>query len=410
MVGTRIGRVAILGALYLVQGLPFGFQVGALPIYLSELGVGPALIGFSTVLAAPWGLKFLWAPLIERFGGARGSRKRWIVPVQLLMVLVMLGTSSISVESHLALLLLLLFVLNFLAAIQDVAVDGLAVDLLPPEELGIGNAAQVVGYKFGMMLAGGVLVWATGSIGWSGVFWCMAAVVAAVALLVSSMAEPVVHDAEPAEDKQTLSGIIGTLMSALTRPAGGWALLVVATYKMGESLIDVMYKPFLMEHGITASQLGLWLGTWGMLTSVLGSLLGGILATRVPLLRLLVMCSLLRLVPEFGQFALALDWFPIEANIVIAVSLAEHFAGGALTTVMFATMMGWVDRRIGATHFTVFACVEVWGKSSTAMLSGVVTEYCSYAFTFGLGIAIGVVFLLLLVKAPPTTSAARVPT
>ena len=116
MVGTRVGRVALLGALYLVQGLPFGFQVGALPIYLSELGVGPALIGFSTALAAPWGLKFIWAPFVERFGGARGSRKRWIVPVQIMMVLMMLGTATISVDRHLALLLVALFVLNLLAA------------------------------------------------------------------------------------------------------------------------------------------------------------------------------------------------------------------------------------------------------------------------------------------------------
>ena len=128
-----------------------------------------------------------------------------------------------------------------------------------------------------------------------------------------------------------------------------------------------------------------------MLASVLGSLLGGIWATRLPLLNLLMMCSVFRLVPEMGQFGLAMGWLPVEPGVVIAVSLAEHLAGGALTTVMFATMMGWLDRRIGATHFTVFACVEVWGKSSTALIQ-VVTEYFSYAVTFGLGIAIGFCF------------------
>ena len=198
-----------------------------------------------------------------------------------------------------------------------------------------------------------------------------------------------------------------TCVAAICRAWHHRALLVIATYKMGESLIDVMYKPFLIEHGFTASQLGLWLGTWGMLASVLGSMVGGVLATKVPLVRLLLVCAILRLVPEFGQFALAVDWLPIETGVVIGVSLAEHLVGGALTTAMFATMMGWVDRRIGATHFTVFACVEVWGKSSTALISGVVAEQFSYAFTFGLGIAIGLAFLLLLMKAPPTATAAQ---
>ena len=67
---TRVRRIGMLGALYLVQGLPFGFQVGALPIYLREQGVGLAAIGYSTALAAPWALKILWAPLVERYGGS----------------------------------------------------------------------------------------------------------------------------------------------------------------------------------------------------------------------------------------------------------------------------------------------------------------------------------------------------
>ncbi len=80
-------------------------------------------------------------------------------------------------------------------------------------------------------------------------------------------------------------------------------------------------------------------------------------------------------------------------------------AGTCATTVMFAAMMGWVDRRIGATHFTVFACVEVWGKSLSAFVSGLITERLSYTGTFGLGLFIGLVFLLLLLKLPPVARA-----
>ena len=165
-----------------------------------------------------------------------------------------------------------------------------------------------------------------------------------------------------------------------------------------------------METSITASELGLWLGTWGMGASVLGSVAGGVLATRIPLFRLLTVCATVRLVPELGQFALAMGWFDTDMMNVVSVSLAEHCAGGALTTVMFASMMGWVDRRIGATHFTVFACVEVWGKSSAALVSGVMAERLTYAGTFGVGIFIGAVFLLLLTRLPSSAepvSAAR---
>jgi MFS family permease len=407
MMRTRAGRVGLLGALYLVQGLPFGFQVGALPIYLREQGVGLAAIGYSTALAIPWALKFLWAPFVERFGGCRGHRKRWIVPIQLLMVVGFLVASQISVTTQLIPLMATLLVLNLLAATQDIAVDGLAVDLLPPEELGVGNAAQVVGYKFGMLMAGGVLVWASAFMGWSGAFCVMAALVGGVALLLWSVDEPPAEAGLETEPTQSVRDLIHVLLVAMRRPATGWALAVVATYKMGESLIDVMYKPFLLDQGITASEVGLWLGTWGMGASVLGSVAGGMLASRYPLVRLLAVCAAVRLIPELGQLALAMGWLDVEMMTVVTVSLAEHCVGGALTTVMFAAMMGWVDRRIGATHFTVFACVEVWGKSAAALVSGAMAERLTYAGTFGVGIFIGVAFLVLLTRLPPSGTVAE---
>ena len=153
---------------------------------------------------------------------------------------------------------------------------GLAVDILPPSELGVGNAAQVVGYKVGMLLAGGVLVWASAWLGWSGAFLVMAALVTAVALMVTQVqehADAVLTESEPTD---SIGALLGALKRSLQTSGIGLALAVVGTYKMGESIIDVMYKPFLIDQGISASTLGLWLGTWGMGASVLGSVLGGL--------------------------------------------------------------------------------------------------------------------------------------
>jgi PAT family beta-lactamase induction signal transducer AmpG len=397
MLNHRWGRILVLGMLYLVQGLPFGFQVHALPVYLREQGVGLEAIGYSTALALPWALKFLWAPFVERFGGGRGSRYRWIAPVQLLMVLGFLWASQISPDEQLQTLMVLLLMLNGLAATQDIAVDGLAVDLLGPNELGLGNSAQVVGYKVGMLCSGGLLVWATAWVGWQGAFLFMAALVGAVALVVWFIPEPQASPAEGTEPIVSVYNIVQALMASLRTPGMGWFLLVIATYKMGESFIDVMYKPFLIDQGITASQIGLWIGTWGMAASLFGSVLGGLVAMRFSLLPLLWVAGAIRLIPELGQFGLAMEWVAVEPLSVIVISLGEHFAGGVLTTVMFATMMGWVDRRIGASHFTLLACVEVWGKSVSAMGSGWLAVRFGYAGTFGLGIAMGVGFLLLLV-------------
>jgi len=294
-----------------------------------------------------------------------------------------------------------------MAATQDIAVDGLAVDLLPPEDLGIGNAAQVVGFKVGMTIAGGILVWLTGRIDWSGAFVCMAGLVGMVALLLVAVPEPEEKGVQAEGATESVFHILRTLWNAVRVPGTPLILGVIATYKMGESIIDIMFKPFLLEHGILAAELGLWMGTWGMGASILGSVAGGVLAMRVRLLPLLAVAGTIRLVPELGQLGLAMGLIEVVPSRVIAITLAEHFAGGILTTAMFASMMGWVDRRIGATHFTLLASVEVWGKSVAAFVSGLIAQQLGYSGAFAIGITVGVVFLVLVSRLPASMEPGR---
>ena len=172
---TRRGRLAILTLLYFVQGLPYGFQATALGVYLREAHVSLTHIGLAGLLAVPWSLKALWAPFVDRHGDGRfGRRKSWIVPMQALLAASMCAAAVLPPDDGLIPLLVLVFLMNLFAATMDIAVDGLAVELLTTSELGTGNAAQVVGYKLGMLTGGGVLVWASGTIGWHGLFYAMA--------------------------------------------------------------------------------------------------------------------------------------------------------------------------------------------------------------------------------------------
>jgi hypothetical protein len=191
--------------------------------------------------------------------------------------------------------------------------------------------------------------------------------------------------------------VLQRLKAAMLLPGAGWLLLFIGTYKLGEMMTDVLYKPFLVDAGITAGQIGLWLGTWGITTSLLGSLLGGVLATRMPLLGALTLTASLRILPLVGRWWLASAGVT-EAGFV-GVTLAEEFFGGALTTVMFAFMMSRVDRRIGATHYTLLASVEVLGKFPGGPIGGVLAQDYgwSYARVFLLGIVLSVAFLGLLV-------------
>ena len=155
-----------------------------------------------------------------------------------------------------------------------------------------------------------------------------------------------------------------------------------------------MFKPFLVDAGYREAQIGLWVGTWGMLCSIAGSVGGGLLARRMPLLRLVGWCAVARALPVAGEWWLTqVDPTPER---ILAVTCFEHLFGGALTTAMFAYMMSRVDRRIGATHYTLLAAVEVWGKLPAAWLSGFIAARASYATLFAVATVLSVAFLALL--------------
>jgi len=401
----RLDRLGILWTLYFVQGLPFGFQATALPVYLRSSGMSLAGVGLATALALPWSLKPLWAPLIDRYGSARlGRRKSWILPLQALLAVTCFAAAKVPPNDGLASLLWLVLAMNLLAATMDIAVDGFAVDVLTTRELGHGNIAQVVGYKAGMLTGGGLLVWASGTIGWTGLFVSMAVLVTLSLLVTLSWDENAVvlenrppaepaAPAEPAPHRRT-GEILAALRRAVTSSGAGWLILFVGTYKLGESMADTMFKPFLVDAGYREAQIGLWVGTWGMLCSIAGSVGGGLLARRMPLLRVVGWCAVARALPVAGEWWLTqVDPTPSR---ILAVTCFEHLFGGALTTAMFAYMMSRVDRRIGATHYTLLAAVEVWGKLPAAWLSGFIAARASYATLFAVATVLSVAFLALL--------------
>lgn len=386
-------KLAILIALYFVQGLPFGFQAVALPVYLRSRGVSVTAIGFLGALALPWLFKALWAPLVDGYGSERlGQRKSWILPLQLAQALVCFGASFVPIPDGLALLLPLVFVMNLIAATQDIAVDGWAVDALRQSELGLGNAVQVIGYKLGMLTGGGLLVWASQFIGWSGLFVSMGV----LNLLVFGLALVAREPTRSHQDRENIRGVLARLRQALRLPNTGYLLLFVGTYKLGESMSDVLYKPFLVDAGIRPEQIGLWVGTWGMLASILGTLAGGVLAARLPLLAAVGWTAVLRLVPLAARSWLALSG--VSDARVITVTLGEEFFGGALTTAMFAFMMSRVDRRVSASHYTLLASVEVAGKLPGGPLGGLLVGrgHWSYYHAFTLALGLSAAFLLLL--------------
>ena len=185
-------KLLLLLSLYLSQGLPYGFFTQALPVLLRKQNISLEAIGLSSLLALPWALKFLWAPYVDRYSYRKlGHRRSWIVPLQIAAIIIVLIIGLKGRENQgINILLVGVFLTNLIAATQDIATDGLAVELLQSNERGFANGLQVAGYRLGMIIGGGVLLILHTYLGWSGIFYSMAAILLLATLPILLFKDP----------------------------------------------------------------------------------------------------------------------------------------------------------------------------------------------------------------------------
>lgn len=227
------GKLLLLAGLYLVQGLPYGLQSGLLPMLLRAGGLSLTRVGLAKVLYAPWLFKLVWAPLVD----TRGSPRAWVVlstaALGLLCGLLAALPPTEAGQAGLPVTVAgLLLLLNLGAAVQDVALDVLAVQLLEPAELGPGNTVQVVAYKLGSVLAGGGLLALVPTLSWPLLFLLLAATYWLAAAL--AWAAPALQQLPGPQASELPPHTLHLLRDLLAVSGTLWMAGFVLTYKLGE--------------------------------------------------------------------------------------------------------------------------------------------------------------------------------
>lgn len=371
---TTRGKLLLLGALYFSQGLPLAFFTQGLPVILRHKGYSLGAIGLSSLLGAPWALKWLWAPFVDRTYWPRwGRRKSWIVPLQLTTVAVLLGLSLTGAFASMRLLLVATFLLNLLAATQDIATDGLAVELLSRSERGLANGLQVAGYRLGMILGGGALLILHERLGDRGTF----AALAALTLLASL---PVLHADEPSLLPEP--GPKPHLAHWLRRPGSKKILGLLVAYKLGDAFATGMLRPFLADLGLSLADVGWLIGTVGFVAGLLGAISGGGLVNRLGRKRALLLFGCLQALTVAGYAYLA--FAKLRGIALYGLCAAEHFASGMATAALFTCMMDWSSERSGGSDFAVQASAVVIATGVAGALAGFSAQALGYVGHFGL--------------------------
>jgi MFS transporter, PAT family, beta-lactamase induction signal transducer AmpG len=380
MKNKALAKLGLLGTLYFAQGLPYGFFQVVVPVELRQRGWDLDKIGLTALLLSPWALKFLWAPVLDRvWWKPLGRRRTWILSMQLAGMIV-LGVAALSGGTSVTLLCTATFLVNLIAATQDIATDGLGVEMLDDDERGPANGLQVGAYRFGMVIGGGVLLLYAKELHQSGMF----AVMAALTLLASL---PVALAKEPPLPPKPVAAVDN--VHFLRRP-GVWPLVaLLLVYKAGETFASAVQKPFLVDQKYDLEAIGRLTGIVGSTAGIAGAMLGGILVTKIGRRRSLVLFGLTQALAVSGYIYLAAA--PPSDFALYAICTIETFASGAATATLFTCMMDWSERFSSGTDYTTQASTVVIAQLGFATLGGYSAQAFGYATHFAIASVLCVV-------------------
>lgn len=374
------GTLTLLGALYFAQGLPFGFFTQALPVVLRESGFSLVEISATGVLFAPWALKFLWAPYVDRYG----SRRRWLLSLQCAAALVALALSFLDLSSTLRWLFVGIFVMNAISATQDIATDGIAVRTLTAAQRGLGNGLQVGAYRIGMVCGGGLLLWLFTFAGWRVLFVAMALLIVLTTIPVWWMRRQLnAADGDFGRhvESETPARLAGAWWSRLSRPGMVAFILLIIGFKFGNSMGSALVGPFLSDSGLSLRQIALVEGGVSSVAALAGAALGAWLSFRYGRRHALLIGGVsqtlslaLYVVASFG-----VGGFPL----LVTANITEHVLGGAATVAVFALMMDASEKRFAGSDYTLMACAIVLAQGVAGLAAGVVGDLLGYTAMFG---------------------------
>lgn len=411
LLATRKGRIAAFFLMYLTEGLPIGFAMTTVATQLRRQGLGTAEIGgFLALVLLPWAFKWVYGPFVDLIASRRlGPRRGWILAAQAFMVLTLLPLTQLDLATQLTAFTALLFVHNLFGAVQDVAVDALAVTTLHEDERAFASGMMFGGQSLGVLMGGGGALLLVGRLGFEG------AILVIVGLILAVMAGVVVPMREDATlAPRAASGLadVGARVGAFLREAVqalfgsrlayaglAFGLLPISAMALARGL----QSNLAVDLGLTNDQIG-WLASASQAATAVTCIVGGWLSDRLPLRRALGTYVVLLSVP--GLLLMAelqrQGWAPGQAaapalvTAFMAAVLAYNALFGFIYGARVAVFIGITQPAVAATQFAAYMALTNLSITYSLVWQGYAVKHWGYAATLGLDALVGLSCLLVL--------------
>jgi RhtX/FptX family siderophore transporter len=387
------GLIALIGALYVTQGVPLGVSMVAVPTMLRQAGASLEMIGLASLAMLPWAIKFLWAPMVDnRRGGRFGHRRSWIIPLQASLAVLMAAAGFIPLDaSGQWLLIALVTAANIVSATKDIATDGLAVDRLAQRgrgrSLAWANGLQVGGFAGGMFVGGPLVLIAVDWLGSPEAFLFLG-------LLLSLTLIPVIlwREAGPLARRAPQGA---SLRRFFQRPGAIIMLSVAALFHAQQMMALTLVKPWLVDIGASATLVAIISGVAIILLALGSGLVGGVVVSRFGIGRSAAAGLFLGWLA--GSLWIGVTLLDItDPRAIVAVTAIAGIFSGVAYVAFFALFMRWAFGEQAATDFTLLQCAESCGGIVLSSAVSAAAGKLGYPAAFSLAALIGFVALMTL--------------
>ncbi|MDR2838932.1 MAG: AmpG family muropeptide MFS transporter [Azonexus sp.] len=417
------------------SGLPLYLLLNLVPAWLKTEGLSLKAIGAFALIQFPYAWKFLWAPLLDRYGILPwlGRRRSWMLVAQIGLIAAIAWLGQLNPKENLSLVIGLTTALAFLSATQDIALDAFRREILPDAELGLGNAIHVNAYRVAGLVPGSLSLILADHLPWGLVFLITAAFMLPGLLMTLSVAEPQAAEGSP---RTLRAAVVEPFAEFFNRHGLRPALLALAFiffYKLGDSLCTALATPFYLDMGYSKTEIGLIAKNAGLWPAVIGGIAGGAWMLKLGINRALWLFGVVQVVSILGFVWLAwlgpaklasltggLDWFFVWLSGFIPVTpppdaarlaaLAIVISGEALgvglgTTAFVAFMARATHPAYTATQLALFTSLMAIPRTFINASAGWLVDALGWTHFFWLCFALAFPGMLLLFKVAPWNGA-----
>jgi PAT family beta-lactamase induction signal transducer AmpG len=399
----------------ITSGLPVALIMGTLANRMTILGVDKTSIGLFALTGLPYSFKFLWAYIIDYksvplIGKYTGRDKSWIVLTTTILVFLIIALGVINPQTHLLALAIICLAISFTSATLDIAIDSYRIKLFSNnkfdnqnlkqtnERMTLASGFYIYGYRIGALVSGGGALYLGTFLDWNIVciICSMFMLVSFIVVFFGKKVSDLEHKQQQSLAKTFELMVLAPIKSIMLTPNIFFLILFVMTFKLPDAFLGNMANSFYVNIGFSNLEIASVIKTYGLVMTLLGTFLGGVLVNKANYYFSLFISIVLQSLSNL--FYLLLIKYGANVEVLTLVITIENIMGALSGVIMIGFISNLCKIQYSAMHYAILSSIATLGRTSIASSAGKYVDLYGYSSLFICSALMGIIPLLLIRK------------